>query len=292
PSRPAQQALWNLLVLISSSFLTVTTMRPKHSSIQSPQSVSQTLTGNRRAEYLSPQQLKQEFLGRIVNAASAVPAEEMTARLYEQILSENGLKERIKIPFAFLPGPLEGAIGDDLQSAPEPMIAVLEEELDRDEVQLALLHLLINMEGMFRIPAPILTRAIEKIEANAPKLFHALPTDEVRAYLLGLANLAGSHQLPPLALVVRHAARTYANVVFQDTSEEVRLSLHAAAAFGNTDEWYRFLGEWLQWLARDLAEPKQAQVLLNWLDGLCAIDRRLKGSTGRARASARLLLGV
>ncbi|MEM6856257.1 MAG: HAMP domain-containing protein [Pseudomonadota bacterium] len=41
-----QQALWNLLVLISSSFLTVTTMRPKHSSIQSPQSVSQTLTGN------------------------------------------------------------------------------------------------------------------------------------------------------------------------------------------------------------------------------------------------------
>jgi hypothetical protein len=240
---------------------------------------------------MAASQLRHELLGRIFNAASALPPERLTPGLEAALLaSENSLRARIAIPMALLPGPLEGAIDADLPPPIADILAMIDEALEEEVLGIGIVRRLINIEGLMRLPADLCARATQKIRAAGARLLSALSADEAHMHLMGLANLAASHRLPELADTVQELARLHRARAPMDVGEEIQLTLHAAAAHAIHDDWAEFLGNWVRDLAYRVDDRGEAERLLGWLDGLCETDPKLRAQTGRARAVVRLLL--
>lgn len=246
-----------------------------------------------RGDYMAASQLRHELLGRIFNAASAMPPERLTPGLEAALLApQDSLRARIAVPMALLPGPLEGAINDDLQSPPTEILTALDAELEEETIGIGLVRQLINLEGLMRLPADICARAAQRIRAAGARLLSTLSPGEVHMHLLGLANLAASHRLPELADTVQELARLHRARAPMDVGEEMQLALHAAAAHADHAAWAEFLGNWVRDLTYRTDDRGESERLLGWLDGLCEVDPKLRTRTGQARAVVRLLLGT
>jgi hypothetical protein len=244
-----------------------------------------------RSEYMSGSQLRNELLGRIFNAAGALPRDRLTPRLEAALLAEeDSLRARLAIPMALLPGPLEGAIADDLQEALPTIVAATDEALAQETLDLGLIRRLINIEGLMRLPRDLCERANQRIRADGARLLSALPAEDVKIHLLGLANLAASHRQPDLTETVRTLARLHRTRERMVLGEEMQLALHAAAAHEDHQAWSDFLASWVREVAYRTDDANDAQSLHAWLDGLCEIDPQLRTRTGRARAIVRLAL--
>lgn len=238
-----------------------------------------------RAEYMSAAQMRHEFTGRIYNAAVLLPKELLTPRLEAALLSEDvGLRGRLKLPMALLPGPLEGAIADDLHSASDEWVGMIEEALGGESPKVELLRNLIALEALVRLPKELCARVSDAISEDGVKLLSALPVHEVHPYLVGLANLAASHRLPDVAQTIRWMARLQSTRLPMSIAEEMQLLLHAAAAHEDAAKWQAFVGEWIREMAYRITKTEDGCSLLDWLGALCDIEPMLRGHTGRARA--------
>ena len=244
-----------------------------------------------RTEYMMPSQLRHELLGRIFNATAALPADQIGEALQTAVLSDEvGLRGRLALPMALLPGPLEGGIGDEMQQITGPMQSLLEEVALDNSRAIEFIKRLVNMEGIVRIPLEYSDKITSLIREDGAGLLSALPASEAHAHLLGLANLAASHRLVDLAETLRSLVRLLRLRSPLPLTDELQLALHAAAAHENRKDWREFVGNWIREIAYRLEGADDAEVLSNWIDGLGEIDPHLRYSCGRARAVLQLLL--
>lgn len=242
-----------------------------------------------RPAYLSPDQLKHELIGRIVNAASAAPA--LPPALHRAVLDEtDSVKSRMTFPNAFFPGPIEGGLADR-RAPPAALEAALRDALAGDELTSEAISLLVNLETLFQLPEALVDRAIELIRGSSGKLLAKIPVEHAGAHLRAIAYLAAGHRRADLSDQLRMLARLQRTRSIEIAiTDEVQLALVAVAAHADLEAWRAALGEWLRELANQPLTPDAAQSLLNWLETLLEIDPLLGATLGRALAATRLVL--
>ncbi|AQR72909.1 hypothetical protein [Sphingomonas sp. LM7] len=242
-----------------------------------------------RPDFITAGQLKHELIGRIVNAAGAMPETDMSEKLRSRFLGqEDSLRARMAYPMVFWPGPLEG--GSRLQPLPEALCEDLDRAFAEETPNLEALMLLANLAAMFAIPDDLVERAVARIRAAGPRLLALIPTERVYAQLLGLAHVAASHRAEPLADAVQVLARVSRLQVRWPVAEEMQLALYAAASREAPSDWRRYLGNWIAELVVRNEDRDYGTQLLTWTEALCEIDPIFRTKAGSAVASLRLLL--
>lgn len=245
-----------------------------------------------RPDYVSPDQLRYEFIGRLVNAAAGLSEEQSTARLRARFTAKRGsLRRRLVYPMAFWPGPLEGGIDLDLPLADSDLSGPIAEALAVDPPDATMFDRLITIGGLLRLPTELTDQAIDRLRAVGLQALAPLPPQRVDTYLLGLAHVAAGSRLSALADVVRMLARIQRANVGVRAQDDMQIGLYLAAASGDPAEWRRSIGHWALELARQVKDRYQAELLLGWIDALSDVDPALRAWIGRARATLNLWLG-
>jgi hypothetical protein len=244
-----------------------------------------------RPDFISAEQLRHELIGRIVNVASAIPEADMTSALRARFLGEEGsMRARMAYQRVFLPGPLEG--GNRLQPLPEIFCEELDRAFAENTPSLEALTLFTNLAAMFAIPADLAERAVARIRATGPRLLALIPTERVYEQLLGLAHVAASHRLEPLADAVQVLARVSRLQLRWSVAEEMQLALYAAASREEPSEWRCYFGTWVTELTIQNDDRDYGTQLLTWTEAVCEIDPIFRTTLGSAIASLRLLLDL
>jgi hypothetical protein len=245
-----------------------------------------------RPDSISADQLRNELLGRIANAASSLPEAQRTPGLMESLLAPTGsLQERLAIPMVFWPGPLEGGTDCMLHEASAELQKVIEDSLAAEPVTAHGLNALINTQMMFGLPDELIEQATAAIQEAGPKLLASADPANADAYLLGIAGFAAMQRLPELADTVQILARYQRNRQQVPLEQEMQLMLVACASREDETEWRDRIGTWSLELAARIDDPEQAKSMLGWLDNMCEVDPVLRTRTGRARANLNLVLG-
>jgi len=246
-----------------------------------------------RPELIGADQLYHELVGRIFNAAFALPQDRRTPAIEANLLDEKrGLRARIVVPNIFWPGPIEGGREVELQVAATDICASLEQALATEPLGVDALNQLITISSMFKLPEGVVDRAVERIRDAGPRIVASIDPGRIRLYLLGLASVAAAERQPLLAETVGLFARFNRLRAPLSIQDEMQLALHAAAAHEDQGEWRRFVGDWTFDLSErlDVDDLEQADRLMIWIETLCSIDPYFRATTGRALANTRLIL--
>lgn len=238
-------------------------------------------------DFLSPDQLKAEFVGRISAAVIANEAKIKSPELRALAFDKGGpLQSLIVFPAPFLPGPLEGAVEAIL-----PMPAKIEkevyEDLNAEVVTPRSFARLVNCALIFKLGPQMADLAAEALRRAKYQLRDMGANMPAFSLLHGLAIVAAVTRSKALAAEVRALVRvarrrTGSTIELGDT---LRIALMAAGACSDIDEWCTFLGEWLTELSYEDMDRPNVKTLWSHIRGLCEIERRLWGTCARAEAA-------
>lgn len=198
-------------------------------------------------EFISPNQLKLEFLGRIYAAGMRNKSAIQSLELRELVTGSGAgtVSSAMKRPMAYLPGPLEGGSASPTPF-PDDLAAKLRDLPPEDPLNESDLAGIVNMALIFkiegehaRVVADALRRAKYQVE---------LGTDNEKIYslLLGLANVAAATRAPELAKEVRILARVQRRRAgaHLDVYNLMRIGLISSASEIDLDKWCANVGEW------------------------------------------------
>lgn len=248
------------------------------------------------ADHFVPDQLWQYIMGRLLDAASSAEPPLPEGHLRQLMLADapGTIRQQVRFPMAFLPGPLEGGLAMPLVDLPADIAELIEEQLSAETIRPANLTAFINASAIFRVPTALVDLAIERIEAAGATLLADSDTSVQTNTINGLAHSAATLRRPDLAKLVWILARRRRNdgaTTAEALVEELHLALTAAAA--NDDElgWARAFGEWSSEIAWTVEDVDAASHLLNTLQTLARLEPGLRPGTGRAAAALKLKLG-
>ena len=229
-------------------------------------------------DFLSPQQIRHEFLGRMVSVAEKFRANIQLSALQELLLGggPNSAKSQLVFPFPYLPGPLEGGIepSNGMPSATLDEVAgqLAEEKLDQNSFAG-----LVNLALIFKVDAAHAKLATEALRRVKHQIRTENNSNTTFNLLSGLAILAAVTRTPDLAdevrILVRVLRRRSPETI--DAEQVMRIGLIAAACHKNIQEWCKVVGEWFKELAFENLEVEQFARLLSHLDCLCKLEPRL-----------------
>ena len=238
-------------------------------------------------DFLSPDQLKAEFIGRISAAMVENEAKIKSQELRSLALDKEGpLQSRIVFPFPYLPGPLEGGV-ESVTPLPAEIEQQVYDDLKAEIVTPQSFLGLVNTVLIFKIGPQMADLAAEALRRAKYQLREVGVGAPASALLYGLAVVAAVTRSEALAAEVRVLVRVVRRrpSIAMSPSETFRIVMVAAAAFSDIEKWCTFLGEWLTELSYEDIDPLAAKVLQNRIRGLCAIERRLWGTCARADAA-------
>jgi hypothetical protein len=238
-------------------------------------------------DFLSPDQLKAEFVGRISSAAIHNASKIKSPELRALAVDKDGpLQSLIVFPFPFFPGPLEGGV-----EAVNPMPPEIEKELSQtlktEVVTPKSFTALVNSALIFKVGPEMANLAAEALRRAKYQLRNIGAQSQAFALLHGLATVAAVTRSEALASEVRILVRVVrqrpgANIELTDA---LRIAMMAAAAHSDIDKWCIFLGEWITELAYEDMGRSDAIQLWNRIRKLVQIERRLWGTCARADAA-------
>ncbi|WP_319545665.1 hypothetical protein [Ruegeria conchae] len=237
-------------------------------------------------EYLTPGQLKAEFVSRIRIALESFRDVAQDSKLSKFFDAENGsvLVEHVSFPHGYMPGPLEGSM-ECKTALPDGWSDEIHEALTSGDANVDSFVLLINTSLVFKPHKDHIEVAAKAIaEAN-----FQLKLGEKNSYLsllLGLSNLAAltnSSQLSENTLVL--LKRTM-NLGLESMAAEdiVRVVCLLAAVKSDKDEWAKELGHMFLWLSSHVADAGEASHYRSMIQDLCDINPKLWSHLGRAMA--------
>ncbi|OPY78425.1 MAG: hypothetical protein A4E65_02222 [Syntrophorhabdus sp. PtaU1.Bin153] len=239
-------------------------------------------------EFAAPTQLKEEFLGRIINAANNVKENLHDSSLVGLILGPHSgsLQTLADGLLPFLPGPLEGAL--ESQNILPPEIAeTIQTQLRADEVGPRSFIALVNFALIFRMDSDQAEIAAKALRLANHRLAKIEDRTELAAILNGLAMVAAITRSPILANELRILVRKYRHDPQYSLTvlEATKACLMAAASHTELDGWRQFAGDWLTELAFDDLEGYEAELLHSYLKRACHAVPELWASCGRADAA-------
>ncbi|MER8460217.1 hypothetical protein NKI50_27875 [Mesorhizobium sp. M0563] len=246
-------------------------------------------------DFLEPEQLKAEFSGRLVGAAAANANKIKSSKLRELLIEENesGLKADVRFPFAFLPGPLEGATEAQTEP-PTDLVETVRSQLKSASDDPHAFTALVNTSLVFKVAPGMASLAAEAIRQAKYLVRASDDDDQAFALLAGLAVVAGVTRSTELA----NELRTLARVVRRRSKAAItpagyfRIGMFAAAAFADIAAWRNFVGDWMTELSFSDMVEQEARVLAGHLDTLLDIDADLWGVCGKAHTALRAALEV
>lgn len=155
-------------------------------------------------EFATPHQLKAEFISRLNNAIT-IKKTSLKGTPLEKFLedgSDTQLSDKLKFPFSFLPGPLEGG-AEQPASLPDDWKALIEEELKKDPPGIGGFNGLVNGGAVFKLPAEIVSLSVAALR----RIDLANDNEEsfsVGGFVDGLARVAAVYRNEQLAEEIWH----------------------------------------------------------------------------------------
>lgn len=236
----------------------------------------------------APPQMQADCFGRIIIAGNTFHANLSNGDLRNTILGdgEQSLSRLSEFPRPYLPGPLEGT-EDSANVLPEALARVIEEQLNRQEIEAASLIALVNSATIFRITSDHAELAARALRLGNYTLAKLENKSQLVSILIGLATVAAVSRNLALADELRILVRRYRSDPQYGFSVEqaMRMCLVAAASRQDVIEWRTFAGEWLTELAFGDLEGNDGVVLQSRLLALLHSVPELWVSCARASAA-------
>ena len=145
-------------------------------------------------DFVMADQLKAEFIGRISAAANANIAKLKTTELKELLSRQDrvSIKSELKFPYAFLPGPLEGAVESIVVIPPELETQIVK-ALGSEELTPKSFANLINNALIVRIELRHALLAAQALRRVKYQIMQVQGSDEAFSLLSGLADGSRHH---------------------------------------------------------------------------------------------------
>lgn len=241
-------------------------------------------------EYVSPVQLKQESIGRLLALGAAYKDRLVNGQLADVLSSDSEKKSSVAANVEalkpFYPGPLEGGQPPKVE-IPEDLLQAIEDQLSTPELGTESFIALINTSNVFELEHELSVRVAEKLKKDKHKVFRAANTGEMANVLSGLARVAAITRSEALAQEVWILVRKYwADPAHSRTvSNVMRILLLAAAAHSGRLEWISFVGRCCEEMAFKVTDKTEAQELQMFVHALCKAEPDLWTVIGAADAA-------
>ena len=245
-------------------------------------------------DFVSPSQLRAEFIGRVANAIEKCKGQVHSESLRRLVIgTESRLSRAIEFPFPMLPGPLEGEIVKELTTVPEEMLNDVARELEAEQLEPNSFAGLVNMALLFKVPGSHAGLAAKALRRVRYSIENADDKEYLFGLVAGLARVAAvtrgtdlAEELRVLVRVMRRRRRLNAS-----PDDEMRVAMMAAASQEKVDDWARFVGEWMTELAYEIVEEESARSFLPTLRRLVQIEPALARHCAAADAALESVAG-
>lgn len=245
-------------------------------------------------DFMSPNQLKLEFIGRIYSSGMHFGSQIESDELRE-LVSGSGptsAQAAMKFPMAFLPGPLEaGSVSPVL--FPDNLAAALREPADALLAESALAGI-VNMALMFRIESDHARFVTDALRRTKYQVNVGADSGKIFSLLSGLAVVAAVSRAPELANEVRILSRVQRRRpgVTIEADNLMRIALIAAASEVDLDNWSKIVGEWLTEIAYEDIDPATASAMQAHIRTLCELVPQLWRTCAKAEAAFAAVAGM
>lgn len=237
-------------------------------------------------DYLTPEQLKAELIGRISNAAQKNISKIKSNTLKSFLLDEgaNTLRESTEIQ-SFLPGPLEGNISPS--EMPSDISEIVENSLSSHKQSSNTFIALVNAVQYWKLKPQHTEQVLEILSDGEHQLNQIEDKDTIMYILSGLSRAAAVTHNTDLAEEVCVLSRKYRNYLDVNSQPEqlMVIGFVAAAAYDDEEKWLKYIGEWMTELAYLPLTDDAAIRLRSWLEQFCLIEPILRCTCGRAVAA-------
>ena len=246
-------------------------------------------------DFIDPEQLKAQFIGRIADAAQKNRANLTSSELTRICLSEedNGVRSQIRLPMSFFPGPLEGGTTSEVE-IPSDLAESIDEALSQEIVDGKSFIGLVNSALVFNLDSKFADQAVLALKRAKHYLKQKSKDDSLFHLISGLASVAAVTRNPQLSDELRILIRRSKSVGAIDVSADdlFRINMIAAASHQQLSEWCLYVGEGITELAYSDISIDEAIRLHSHLLLLCKIVPELWTTLGQAEAALSATLKV
>lgn len=239
-------------------------------------------------DFISPVQMKAEFIGRIASAAQQNRSKINSQAIEDLTLAEEegSIRCQMHFPMPFFPGPLEGGITPETPLPPE-LASSIDEALSKESIDWKSFVGLINSALIFKLDPKFADQAVQALQRAKHYLKQGAEKGSLFHLFSGLASVAAVIRSPQLAQELRVLIRrTKAAGAIDVTADNLfRIGMIAAAAHAELDEWCGYVGEWTTELAYSDLSCDESKQLYSHVRCLCSIVPELWTTLGRAEAA-------
>lgn len=239
-------------------------------------------------DFISPHQLKQEFLGRIFSAAENNSKNLISEEFRELLLGtgSESVRSQIQFPYAFFPGPLEGGSVKKIEP-PSDIAEMIDTELAADDINGQTFTSLINSVLVFEINKRFADQAALALRRAKHYVKKSGDGENLFALVSGLATVSAVARSPELAEELRILIRRLraAGAISWPAENTFRLGMIAAAANSDLSHWCNSVADWITELAFTDLPNQELRTLHRDIKVLCDIVPELWGTLGRAEAA-------
>lgn len=225
-------------------------------------------------DFVSADQLRFEFIGRITNAADRNEGKIKLDSLRKLLLGRDSkLAQAAQWPYPYLPGPMEGAVAS-VPPFPDDLLREVKTALEADRLEGNAFAGLVNGALLYDMQEEMATLAAAALRRVRFSLEETDDKDKNFALMSGLAVLAAVTRCGDLADAVRVLARVMRRRkrLNGGLDEELRIALVSAASFEDPEAWARFTGEWLTEIAFEESDKSASKAFLPKLRQLVKLE--------------------
>lgn len=239
----------------------------------------------------TPEQIRLNFLGRIVTAAKEHERNIRTEELRELVLGnkpESVLSVSAAHPFrSYFPGPLDGNRGPS-RDLPDGAMETIRTQTASEVVTPSSFIVLVNSARIFRLDSKHAELAANALRVCRHQISGIKNQTHLSLMLSGLATVAAVARSHALADELRTVVCRYRRDVQHPVSveEETVVCLVAAASRARLEDWTEFVGDWITEMV-SIREMKntEIQTLNSQLQYLCHVVPDLWNTCDRALAA-------
>ena len=239
-------------------------------------------------DFVSPEQLRAEFIGRVSNAVAHCTVGIQSESLCSLIVGQDSrLATAAEWPMPVLPGPLEGELTSDQPNIPEEVLIEMAAPLEADVLGPNSFAGIVNMALLYNLPASQAGLAATALRRVRYSIEQVEDEDNIFGLILSLATLAAVTRASDLAETLRVLTRVMRRrkLINPSLENEFRIAMMAAASHEELEGWARFVGDWITELAFEALERNSAQSFLQKLRRVVQIEPALARHCAMADAA-------
>ena len=229
-------------------------------------------------DFVSPYQLRAEFIGRVANAVKLCEGEIHSQSLRRLLLGkDSSLATAAQWPYPILPGPLEGEFALNQPSIPDEVLKDVAAGLEADHLEPNSFAGLVNMALLFKMSVSQADLAATALRRVRYSIENADDDSTIFGMIGGLATVAAVTRSTDLAETLRVLVRVMRRRkrFNADPDDEMRIAMVAAASHEGLEDWARFAGEWISEIAFEVVEKESARSFLTNIRRVVKIEPAL-----------------